>query len=75
MASDEVSGGFSGAEVVAICRDAALLAIEEDDDEMGTGDDLQIEMKHLTKAIGNAPRQVTKAMLDFYSAYTNSVLI
>jgi transitional endoplasmic reticulum ATPase len=73
LASEEISGGFSGAEIVSVCRDAALLAIEEDDEEMNPDDTLMIRMRHLIKAIEITPRQVTRAMLDFYAAYTNSI--
>jgi hypothetical protein len=50
-----------------------LLAIEEDDEEKNAGDALMIRMRHLTKAIKATPRQITRAMLDFYEAYTNSI--
>lgn len=72
LAADETSGGFSGAEIISVCRDAALLAIEEDDEEMSEGDTLMIRMRHLTSAIKTTPRQVTRAMLDFYDVYANS---
>jgi len=74
LARDEISKGFSGAELIAICRDAALLAIEEDDEEQNNCPELMIHMRHLTKALANTPRQVTQSMLDFYAAYTTSAL-
>ncbi|KAI2510693.1 AAA ATPase-like protein [Fragilaria crotonensis] len=73
LAADDVSGGFSGAEIISICRDAALLAIEEDDEEMNADNTLMIQMRHLTKAMKATPRQITRAMLDFYESYTNSI--
>jgi SpoVK/Ycf46/Vps4 family AAA+-type ATPase len=32
LATDTFSGGYSGAEIIAICRDAAMLALEEYDE-------------------------------------------
>lgn len=67
LASEEMSGGFSGAELIAICREAALLAIEEDDERMvGTP---QIAMRHLRRAIAEMQRQITPEMLDFYASF------
>ena len=68
LASDNVSAGFSGAEVVAICRDAALLALEECNDPLAQIAP-KIEMRHLLQAIGSMQRQITPEMLDFYAAY------
>ena len=72
LASDEASGGFSGAEIIGICRDAALLAIEEFDEKMDAEDNLRIHMRHLRSAIDSTPRQVTSEMLEFYEAYSVS---
>jgi transitional endoplasmic reticulum ATPase len=62
------SEGFSGAELVAICRDAALLALEEYDDPMSEVTP-QISMRHLLLAIGEMQRQITPHMLNFYESY------
>jgi SpoVK/Ycf46/Vps4 family AAA+-type ATPase len=64
-----MSGGFSGAELIAICREAALLAIEEDDERMEASGSPQIAMRHLTRAISEMQRQVTPDMLDFYASF------
>ena len=64
-----MSGGFSGAELIAICREAALLAIEEADERKDTADSLQIAMRHLVRAIGEMQRQVTPEMLDYYASF------
>jgi transitional endoplasmic reticulum ATPase len=66
LASDAVSGGFSGAEIVAICRDAALYALEETDDMTGN---TCIYMRHLLSAVQCMQRQITPAMLDFYAKF------
>ena len=69
LASDGMSGGFSGAELIAICREAALFAIEEDDERMTGSGSPQIAMRHLTRAIEGMQRQITQAMLDFYASF------
>ena len=65
LASDNVSSGYSGAEIVALCRDAALHAIGEMDD--GIIDKPQIHMRHLLQSINNMKPRTTQEMLDFYS--------
>jgi SpoVK/Ycf46/Vps4 family AAA+-type ATPase len=68
LASDEVSGGYSGAEIIAICRDAALLALEEADD-MISDDMPSIAMRHMMKAIDSIQRQITPEMIEFYESF------
>lgn len=72
LSSVEVSGGFSGAEIVALCRDAALLALEESDDLMSENRPL-IQMSHLLAAANEMKRQITPEMLEFYSSYGRSI--
>jgi len=79
LASDEVSEGFSGAEIVAICRDSSLLALEEADFrelEPKSGDDsaidVAIEMRHLVAAIEGMKRQITPDMVEFYKSFRSS---
>lgn len=84
MARDDVSHGLSGAEVVAACRNAALLALEEHDVTTSTMSDEgsknqekehgpAIRMKHLLDSIEGMERQITTNMLDFYDTYRRSV--
>ena len=79
-----MTGGFSGAEMVAICRDAALLALEEGDENdedrtntttttTGQGRLPMIEMRHLTASIQSMPRQITPSMIEFYKTYQEKV--
>jgi SpoVK/Ycf46/Vps4 family AAA+-type ATPase len=78
LAEDNVTGGFSGAEMVALCRDAALLALEEVDDVVGSTDVSNapmIEMRHLYKAIESMPRQITPSMIEFYKSYQENVTV
>ena len=62
------SSGFSGAEIVSICREAALYAIEEID-EKDNGGEPKIEMKHIEQSIGKTKRQITPQMLEFYNLF------
>ena len=83
LADDQMTGGFSGAEMVAICRDAALLALEEGDENdedrtnttttTGQGRLPMIEMRHLTASIQSMPRQITPSMIEFYKTYQEKV--
>ncbi|KAL7427732.1 hypothetical protein ACHAXH_002746 [Discostella pseudostelligera] len=67
LASDEVSKGYSGAEIIALCRDAALHAIGEMDD--GIIQRPQIQMKHLLRSANDMKPHTTKSMLQFYEAF------
>jgi len=61
------SEGYSGAEVVAICRKAALLVLEQDGKE--------ISMEHLEQAMHETHRQITPEMLQFYESYRQGSLV
>jgi AAA family ATPase len=50
--------GFSGAEVVSICNEAAIFAIDENADV--------VTQAHLERAIAELKPQITEKMLDFY---------
>jgi len=67
LACDNVSKGYSGAEIIALCRDAALHAIGEMDD--GHIDRPQIHMKHLLRSISEMKPRTTKDMLQFYESF------
>lgn len=69
MAENELSGGLSGAELVAACRNAALMALEEDEKMEDRCSAPKICMHHLIQALSSMERQITKEMLDFYSAF------
>ena len=81
LALDSVTGGFSGAEIVAICREAALFAIEEDEERIESGisenkSQLKplIGMRHLLKSIHGMKRQITPGMLNFYDRFRKGIL-
>jgi SpoVK/Ycf46/Vps4 family AAA+-type ATPase len=69
LADDTVSGGLSGAEIVSACRNAALMALEEDNSLESFSAGPTIHMHHLEHALTNAERQITKDMLDFYASF------
>jgi AAA family ATPase len=50
--------GFSGAEVVSICNEAAIFAIDEDAEF--------VTQAHLVKAAEELKPQITQKMLQFY---------
>lgn len=50
--------GFSGAEVVSICNEAAIFAIDEDTDF--------VSQVHLIRAAEDLKPQITQKMLQFY---------
>ena len=62
------SRGYSGAEIVSICREAALYAIE-DIDNNETENEPMMEMKHILRSIKSTKRQITPNMLDFYEKF------
>jgi SpoVK/Ycf46/Vps4 family AAA+-type ATPase len=63
LSREEVTGGFSGAELIAICREAALYALED------CGGGANIGRKHLLRSIESTKRQITPEMLTFYASY------
>ena len=57
------STGFSGAEIAALCREAALHAIEED------AQALVVEHAHFLKALEEVVPQTTEKMLLYYENF------
>jgi len=68
VASDGLTGGYSGAKIDAICRDAALHAIEESDIQQ-TGEDPVIRMLRILRSIEVVKRQITPDLLRFYDSF------
>ena len=54
------SEGYSGAEVVSICTEAAVLAVHEGCDE--------VQMKHLDVACTDITPQITQDVIAFYNS-------
>lgn len=53
-----MSQGYSGAEVVSACMEAAILAINEKSEKVGN--------HHFYSAMANIKPQITQSMLDYY---------
>jgi SpoVK/Ycf46/Vps4 family AAA+-type ATPase len=59
----QITNGFSGAEMAAVCREAALNALRENVEvEL-------VEKKHFLFAVNSTKPQITKQMLDFYEHF------
>jgi AAA family ATPase len=73
LSNDEVSGGFSGAELIAACKDAAWRALEEDDEASNPSSQMpKIRMEHMLKAINGMQRQITPEMIEYYESFSKS---
>ena len=57
------TGGYSGAELAALTREAALAALEESDDARTVAD------RHLQKALKHVTPRTTKETLNYFAAY------
>ena len=65
---------YTGAELIAICREAALFTIEEEDEQKQQhqtegGGMPKISMVHLLRSLKGMRRQITTEMLDFYATF------
>ncbi|KAL7564789.1 hypothetical protein ACA910_021051 [Epithemia clementina (nom. ined.)] len=72
LATDEVSGGYSGAEIVGICREAALVALEDhlkNQSDVISAATPTIKMQHLLQVVRATRRQITREMLGFYESF------
>lgn len=67
LAKNGISNGYTGAELVAICRDAALRSIEDMDN--GKIEDPIICMNHLIQSIGDMKPRTSVEMLQFYESF------
>mmetsp|Transcript_10442 Transcript_10442/g.15890 ORF Transcript_10442/g.15890 Transcript_10442/m.15890 type:complete len:808 (+) Transcript_10442:31-2454(+) len=59
-----LSDGFSGAEVVATCTEAAVYAVEENCD--------RIEFEHLLRSVQSIKPQITASMISYYQTIAKS---
>eukprot|EP00537_Pseudo-nitzschia_pungens_P018731 CAMPEP_0172406444 /NCGR_PEP_ID=MMETSP1061-20121228/70681_1 /TAXON_ID=37318 /ORGANISM="Pseudo-nitzschia pungens, Strain cf. pungens" /LENGTH=1038 /DNA_ID=CAMNT_0013142041 /DNA_START=70 /DNA_END=3186 /DNA_ORIENTATION=- len=69
LAKDEISGGLSGAELIGACRDAALKAMEEFEENENSTTDPVITTGHVLATLTNMERQITPENLDFYASF------
>ncbi len=59
----EITEGYVGADIEAVCREAVMLALRED---MQTE---RIEMKHFLQAIRKIKPSITESMISFYEKF------
>lgn len=64
IAEERVTGGFSGAEVAAVVREAALAAMERDVEGVQA-----LEMKDFEKALGRVTARTPKEVTEFFHEY------
>jgi AAA family ATPase len=61
----ELTSGYSGAEIAAVCREAAIQAMEESLDIQA------VAMRHFIAAIPRIKPRITQDMLDFYHDFAS----
>ena len=61
------SDGYSGAEIAAICQDAAFTALEHN---LASP---MVSQSNLIQAIHNMPKRITQDMIDFYTQFHKSI--
>ncbi|KAI8865534.1 AAA-domain-containing protein [Ramicandelaber brevisporus] len=59
----QMTDGFSGAEIVSVCQEAAMAALEEDISAQA------VCKRHFIKAIANTPKRITPDMVAFYDRF------
>ena len=69
MSKDEVSGGLSGAELIGACRDAALKAMEEFEEDGNNLADPVVTTEHVLTTLSEMERQITPENLEFYASF------
>lgn len=61
-----LSTGLSGAEIAAVCREAAVLAMEQNPHA------LEVEMRHFQQAASGFKPRITPDMLRFYAKFAET---
>mmetsp|Transcript_2518 Transcript_2518/g.3407 ORF Transcript_2518/g.3407 Transcript_2518/m.3407 type:complete len:82 (+) Transcript_2518:252-497(+) len=61
--------GLSGAEIAAVCTEAAVCAMQEDVEAE------RVEMRHLLQALDQCKPRITQDMLDFYARYAQNCAV
>lgn len=59
----QLTSGFSGAEIVAVCSEAAMMAVEEGAE--------WLSQRLLEAAAAEVKPQITRSMLDFYENFAD----
>lgn len=65
----EITPGFSGAEINLACREAGMIALDEDISAMS------VKQSHLIKAISQIKPVITKEMIDYFENFAKNVEI
>ena len=60
-----LTAGFSGAEIVGACAEAAMLAIEAKEEHL--------RFEHISSAVKCVKPQITQEMLEFYRSCTDKL--
>ncbi|MEM2727164.1 MAG: CDC48 family AAA ATPase [Archaeoglobaceae archaeon] len=63
----EITEGYVGADIEAICREAVMLAIREDQNAE------KVEMRHFLEALKKIKPSVNEAMLSFYERFEERI--
>jgi len=72
----ELTEGYSGAEIVSLCQEAALFALEEDDRNLeGTETGPCIRRRHLLRALQDKKKQITPEMIAFYQSFRKQTVL
>ncbi|KAI8619721.1 P-loop containing nucleoside triphosphate hydrolase protein [Chytriomyces sp. MP71] len=58
-----LTDGYSGAETVSVCQEAAMFAMEEDPDVAA------VAQRHLIHAVGGVTPRITQEMITFYNQF------
>ena len=74
LAKNEISGGLSGAELIGACRDAALKAMEDFEENENNSTDPIITTEHVLTTLTNMERQITPENLEFYASFQGNPL-
>ncbi|KAL9105525.1 MAG: hypothetical protein Q9227_009322 [Pyrenula ochraceoflavens] len=69
----EMTQGFSGAEIVAICQTAGELAMKRTIDQQLRLETAEIEMEEFAKAIRTRPRRISPEMVEEYHKWRDSI--
>jgi len=65
----QLSEGYSGADIAAVCREAKLMAIREKIGKIGEG---LVTMEHLKKALSKVNPSISKDLIAKYEQFTQS---
>ncbi len=65
----QMTDGFSGAEVVSICQEAGLLAMDEDINCQA------IEQRHFESAASSVKRRITSVMIRQYETWRDTLVV